>query len=287
MLSSTAEFFLILVIQWSWSLSPMLWMPSLFWAQVDRTAKHTEGSLRISRTNGTENFTPQLAGLCLFAVVQFYGACYSEDRCWYRCKVQQQGKSFLQNLIYRKKLRINKKSVCFDGTILVQAFQGSHDNGEEVLKFKFAKVNLPGNIESPFPGKALTKQTGQWSSRGPQADGDNPGSLGCMPNLRPAFTNQKPQGLMEQSTSATSVASNGERGESRSSEKKIDSTAVDRLWESTTVLGACQTKGELEDLVKSRNQSPGFLISAINDFLLEVDSLPISQCLESPKEAHH
>ncbi|XP_036434055.1 serine/threonine-protein kinase 31-like [Colossoma macropomum] len=449
-----------------------------FWAQ------------NVSEDKTTENMDTVLSEICPTAArltgrpnpQKFYGACYSEDRCWYRCKVQQQvddkfhvsyidygntevvgrsdlvelpeslqspalakkykfwgfhlsseqdsphylqGKSFLQNLIYGKKLRINKKSVCFDGTILVQAFQGNHDIGEEVLKFKFAKVNSPGNKESPFPTKALQKQTGLWSSRGPQEDGDNPGSLGCMPKLRPAFSNQKPRGLMEQSTSATSMAPNiadterevvnenrphnaemvvqqlcsqvteqmlnevkselqilkeEVKKKTRETEKleeeknafqkladhleqelkearlelqkaselcqqkeksleihfdstvgdrfsqlaqKVEavrknresnscSTAVDRLWESITLvvnnriitpftsdklevawedykqalkkLRACQTKGELEDLVKSRNQSRGFLLTAINDFFLEVDSLPISQRLESLKE---
>ncbi|KAL7887538.1 hypothetical protein AOLI_G00052590 [Acnodon oligacanthus] len=455
---------------------------------------HVVDAITFWAQNVSEDETPEdmetvLLETCLTAArlagrpdtQKFYGACYSEDRCWYRCKVQQQvddkfhvsyvdygnteivgrsdlvelpeslqspalakkykfwgfhlsseqdsphylqGKTFLQNMIYGKKLRINKKSVSFDGTILVQAFQGSHDIGEEVLKFKFAKVNLPGNKESPFPAKALTMQTGQRSSTGPQADGDNPGSLGCMPKLRPAFSNQKPQGLMEQSTSAASVAPNiaeterevvnenwpcnaemvvqlcnqvteqmlneakselqilkeevkkkAKETEELEEEKnafqkladlleqelkearlelqkaselcqqkeksvevhfesrvgdrfsqlaqKVEAlrknresnsciTAVDRLWESITVvmnnriimpftsdklevawedykqalkkLEACQTKGELEDLVKSRNQSRGFLLSAINDFLQEVDSLPISQRLESLKE---
>ncbi|MCJ8739460.1 hypothetical protein PDJAM_G00047430 [Pangasius djambal] len=192
---------------------------------------------------------------------QVYGACYSGDRCWYRCRVQKQiddtfhvayidygneevvgrsdlvelpedlqsaalanrykfwgfhlaseqdsphysqGKSFLQNLIYGKKLRINMKSECFDGTILVKAFQGNLDIGEEVLKFKFATVTLPGNRESQSPAKALQKQTGLWSSRRPQGDCDSTGSSGYMPKLRPVF--KKPPVLKEQSTSKTVTA---------------------------------------------------------------------------------
>ncbi|KAG7335125.1 hypothetical protein KOW79_001721 [Hemibagrus wyckioides] len=190
-----------------------------------------------------------------------YGACYSGDRCWYRCKVQKQmddtfhvvyidygneevvrrsdlvelpedlqsqalakrykfwgyhlaneqdspqcsqGKSFLQNLIYGKKLRIIMKLECFDGTILVQAFQGNLDIGEEVLKFKFATVNLPGNRENPSPTKA--PQTGLWSSRKPQRDSDGTGSLGYIPKLRPGVSNQKPQVLMEESPGNTEIA---------------------------------------------------------------------------------
>ncbi|KAF7698227.1 serine/threonine kinase 31 [Silurus meridionalis] len=190
-----------------------------------------------------------------------YGACYSGDRCWYRCKVQKQiddsfhvtyidygneevvdrsdlvelpedlqstalaqrykfwgfslasdqgspqysqGKSFLQNLIYGKKLRVNVMSDCFDGTILVKAFQGNLDIGEEVLKFKFAIVTIPGNIESPSPSN---KQTGLWLSRIPQGDSENTGSLGYMPKLRPVFSNQKPEVIKEQSTSKTLMAS--------------------------------------------------------------------------------
>uniref|UniRef100_A0A3B1IQV6 Serine/threonine kinase 31 n=1 Tax=Astyanax mexicanus TaxID=7994 RepID=A0A3B1IQV6_ASTMX len=413
---------------------------------------------------------------------KFYGACFSEDRCWYRCKVQQQvddkfqvsyvdygntevvdrsdlaelpedlqmpalakkykfwgfhlsseqdspnysqGKSFLQNLIYGKKLRINKKSVCFDGTILVQAFQGNHDIGEEVLKFKFARVSLPGNRENPFPAKALQKQTGLWSSIGTQGDSDSPGSLECMPKLRPAFSSQMPPGLTDLSTSTTSMTAdklqtereqvnedqppdaemvinqlcsqvtgqmlndarselqmvkqdleqktkkiekleeekstiqkNAEHLQHQLEEARLElqkatevrqteeksvgvhldtvigdsflqlaqkmeavkkqrernpcSTAGDRLLESVTVvvnnrvimpfsseklevawdsyrqilkkLRDFQTKGELEDLMKSRNQACSVLLTVINDFLLEVDSLPISERLESLKE---
>ncbi|XP_017344903.1 serine/threonine kinase 31 isoform X1 [Ictalurus punctatus] len=194
-----------------------------------------------------------------------YGACYSGDRCWYRCKVQKQiddtfhvayidygneevvgrldlvelpedlqsaalakrykfwgfhlaseqdsphysqGKSFLQNLIYGKKLRINIKAECFDGTILVKAFQGNLDIGEEVLKFKFATVNFPGNRESPSPTKALQKQTGVWPSRRSQGDHDSTGTLGYMPKLRPVFSNQTPQALKEPSTSKSVMAAN-------------------------------------------------------------------------------
>lgn len=109
------------------------------------------------------------------------------------CNFIYQGKSFLQNLIYGKKLRIHMKSECFDGTILVKAFQGNLDIGEEVLKFKFATVNLPGNRESLSPSKPVRKQTVTWPSKKPQGDSDSTGALGYMPKLRPVFTNQMPQ----------------------------------------------------------------------------------------------
>ncbi|KAM9457020.1 serine/threonine-protein kinase 31 isoform 2-T2 [Clarias gariepinus] len=190
-----------------------------------------------------------------------YGACYSGDRCWYRCKVQKQindtfhvayidygneevvarsdlvelpgdlnsaalakryqfwgfhlasepdsphyfqGKSFLQNLIYGKKLRISMKSECFDGTILVQAFQGNLDIGEEVLKFKFATLNLPGNKSPVSPTMAFQKQTGLGPSRKSQGDCDSTDSLGCMPKLRPVSSNQKV--FREQSTCKSPMA---------------------------------------------------------------------------------
>lgn len=112
------------------------------------------------------------------------------------CNFIFQGKSFLQNLIYGKKLRINTMSECFDGTILVQAFQGNLDIGEEVLKFKFATANLIVSRDSPSPTKAPQKQTGLWHSRRPQRDGESTGSLGYAPKLRPGVSNQKPQVLM-------------------------------------------------------------------------------------------
>ncbi|KAK2903315.1 hypothetical protein Q8A67_008028 [Cirrhinus molitorella] len=187
-----------------------------------------------------------------------YGARYSEDKCWYRCTVQQQtedkfyilyidygnteivsrsdlvelpeelqttglakkykfwgfhvsseqdsplfsqGKSFLQNMIHGKKLRVHKKSVCFDGTILVEAFQGNLDIGEELLKFKFAKVSLPGNRENSLPSVNLQEHTGLWPTRTPPRELDTFGSsLGCMPKLRPIFSDLKPQIIKEQKT---------------------------------------------------------------------------------------
>ncbi|XP_055066329.2 serine/threonine-protein kinase 31 [Misgurnus anguillicaudatus] len=192
------------------------------------------------------------------AAQKVYGARYSEDKCWYRCTVQQQtddkfyilyidygnmeivsrselvelpedlqtpgfakkykfwgfhvsseeetplfsqGKSFLQNIIHGKKLRVHKKSVCFDGTILVEAFQGNLDIGEELLKFKFAKVNLPGNREISIPPVNLQEHTGLWSARSPPRELETLGSpLGCMPKLRPIFSDQKPQIIKEQKT---------------------------------------------------------------------------------------
>ncbi|XP_059363471.1 serine/threonine-protein kinase 31-like isoform X1 [Carassius carassius] len=188
-----------------------------------------------------------------------YGARYSEDKCWYRCTVQQQsedkfcilyidygnteivsrsdlvelpeelqttglakkykfwgfhvsseqdsplfsqGKSFLHNMIHGKKLRVHKKSVCFDGIILVEAFQGNLDIGEELLKFKFAKVSLPGNRENSLPTVNLQECPGLWPSRNTPGELDTLGSsLGCMPKLRPIFSDQKPQIIKEQKTS--------------------------------------------------------------------------------------
>ncbi|XP_061106171.1 serine/threonine kinase 31 isoform X2 [Conger conger] len=187
---------------------------------------------------------------------KIYAALFSEDGCWYRCKVLQQtedklevsymdygntevisrsalvelseglqtaslakkyrfwgfhvssdqdsahflqGKTFLQNLIFGKKLRIQKKSVCFDGTILVQAFQGNLDIGEEVLKMKFAKLSLPEN--SPQPSRVLQDPSALWPHRVlERGDLEMSPSLGSMPKLRPAFTDQKPQAHKEKAT---------------------------------------------------------------------------------------
>ncbi|KAJ8415906.1 hypothetical protein AAFF_G00404630 [Aldrovandia affinis] len=187
---------------------------------------------------------------------KIYGALFSEDGCWYRCKVLQQtedkfqvayidygnmeavsrsalvelpedlqivslakkykfwgfhvssdqdsphflqGKTFLHNLIYGKKLRIQKKSVCFDGTILVQAFQGNLDIGEEVLKMKFARLSLSGT--SPHPSRLLQDPSALWPHR--MVERGEIGTTGCpgsMPKLLPAFPDQKPQALKEKGT---------------------------------------------------------------------------------------
>ncbi|XP_030648173.1 serine/threonine-protein kinase 31 [Chanos chanos] len=178
---------------------------------------------------------------------KLYGALFSADHCWHRCKVQQQsannflvssvdygnveivsrsnlvelpedlqsaalakkykfwgfhvsseqdsshflqGKSFLQNLILGRKLRIYKKSVCFDGTIQVQAFQGNLNIGEEVLKLKFAKVSLPGS--RPFSPPVQKDPPRLWLHKGvdgcPEVDKDITSALDRMPKLRPAFS---------------------------------------------------------------------------------------------------
>lgn len=97
-------------------------------------------------------------------------------------------------MIHGEKLRVHKKSVCFDGTILIEAFQGNLDIGEELLKFKLAKVSLPGNRENSFPSVKLQEHTGLWPSRSTSGELDTLGStLGSMPKLRPIFSVQKPQ----------------------------------------------------------------------------------------------
>ncbi|XP_048882562.1 serine/threonine kinase 31 [Brienomyrus brachyistius] len=190
---------------------------------------------------------------------KLYGALFSEDRCWYRCKVQHnnddkftvcyidygntelvsrsslvelpedlqmgclakkykfwgfhlnsdedsqhfvQGKIFLRNLIYGKKLRIQKKSVCFDGTVLVHAFQGDLDIGEEVMKMKFAKLSIPGCREGSNP--TWQDPLGPWGPRTPehasQGDTVQAGSQVLIPKPRPTFPEHVPQALKEKST---------------------------------------------------------------------------------------
>lgn len=110
-----------------------------------------------------------------------------------------QGKAFLQNLILGKKVRIQKKSVCFDGTILVQAFQGNLDIGEELMRMKFAKQSLPGsNQESSMSRPSLQDSPALLAhmllERG-QGEGDVSASPVCMPKLRPVLSDQIPQSL--------------------------------------------------------------------------------------------
>ncbi|XP_064204999.1 serine/threonine kinase 31 isoform X2 [Anguilla rostrata] len=225
-----------------------------FWAQ------------NVSEDQAVEKMTNMLSEKCPVArrlmgnpsSQKIYGALFSEDRCWYRCKVLQQtedkfevsyidygnteaisrsalvelsedlqtaslakkykfwgfhvssdqdsphflqGKSFLHNLIFGKKLRIQKKSVCFDGTILVQAFQGNLDIGEEVLKMKFARLSLPGNRDGVHPSRVLQDPSALWPHRVlERGDLEMTASLGSMPKLRPAFSEQKPQAYKEKGT---------------------------------------------------------------------------------------
>ncbi|XP_048367404.1 serine/threonine-protein kinase 31 isoform X2 [Sphaerodactylus townsendi] len=126
-----------------------------------------------------------------------YGGCFSEDKCWYRCKVLQvinhekcqvlyidygnyetlnrsqiveipanlqfpsvakkyrlwglqisvnqdlnqfdQGKKFLNSLIFEKEVKIRWKDVCDDGTVLALAEYGVLNIGEEMVKKGFAE----------------------------------------------------------------------------------------------------------------------------------------------------
>ncbi|TRY94305.1 hypothetical protein DNTS_030385 [Danionella cerebrum] len=111
-----------------------------------------------------------------------------------------QGKSFLHNMTHGKKLRVNKRSVCFDGTVLVDAFQGSLDIGEELLKFKFAKVSVR---ESSLSSVNLQEHAGLWAGRNTPGDLDALGStIASMPRLRPIFPDQKPQDMREHESTA-------------------------------------------------------------------------------------
>ncbi|MBN3297982.1 STK31 kinase, partial [Amia calva] len=104
-----------------------------------------------------------------------------------------QGKTFLNNLIFGKKLRIQKMSVCRDGTVLVQAFQGNLDIGEELAKMKFITVDLPGADDCQKAGRILREACTLWTSRVPERGQRGDELQGYMPKLRPAFLDQKPQ----------------------------------------------------------------------------------------------
>ncbi|KAK6327077.1 hypothetical protein J4Q44_G00027220 [Coregonus suidteri] len=109
----------------------------------------------------------------------------------------QQGKAFLQNLIYGKKVRIQKKSVCFDGTILSRLSRGTWDIGEEVLKMKFAKFTLPeSNRESPMSVAGPAGVPCLWPQRvldwaGPQGTGTCLALQSACPDYGLAFPDQK------------------------------------------------------------------------------------------------
>ncbi|XP_048117883.1 serine/threonine-protein kinase 31-like [Alosa alosa] len=122
---------------------------------------------------------------------------------------QEQGKTFLLNLINGKKLRLRKKSVCFDGTILVQAYQGNLNVGDEVLKMQFARFSVPpGGRDGPLsPPRPPQAQDALWPlvplERAGQGDADN-----CLPRLRPTLTEQAPQVYREKSTATSLLPAN-------------------------------------------------------------------------------
>ncbi|XP_031432339.1 serine/threonine-protein kinase 31 isoform X2 [Clupea harengus] len=124
----------------------------------------------------------------------------------------QQGKAFLQDLINGKKLRLRKKSVCFDGTVLVQAFQGNLNVGEEVLKMQFARFSVPAGQESPRspPAAAAAPQDTPplWSLLPMDRPGQGDSAAACLPKLRPTLTEQAPQVCREKSTATILLPAN-------------------------------------------------------------------------------
>uniref|UniRef100_A0ABI7XPL2 Protein kinase domain-containing protein n=1 Tax=Felis catus TaxID=9685 RepID=A0ABI7XPL2_FELCA len=106
---------------------------------------------------------------------KIYGGLFSEDKCWYRCKVlkiisDEKGRTFLGSLIFEKEIKMRIKATYQDGTVIAQAEYGSVDIGEEVAKKGFAekcrltsstniceeKKSDPGqlvlrNLKSPIP----------------------------------------------------------------------------------------------------------------------------------------
>ncbi|XP_062393993.1 serine/threonine-protein kinase 31-like isoform X2 [Sardina pilchardus] len=123
---------------------------------------------------------------------------------------QEQGKSFLLHLINGKRLRVRKKSVCFDGTILVQAYQGQLNVGDEVLKMQFARCSAPPGCrgDGPLsPPRPLPSHDALWPlvplDRAGQGDADT-----CLPRLRPTLTEQAPQVCREKSTLTSLLPAN-------------------------------------------------------------------------------
>lgn len=87
--------------------------------------------------------------------------------------------------------------MCFDGTVLVHAFQGDLDIGEEVMKMKFAKLSIPGCREGSNP--TWQDPLGPWAllmpDRASQGDTVHAGSQVLVPKPRPAFPEHVPQAL--------------------------------------------------------------------------------------------
>nr|KAF6419493.1 serine/threonine kinase 31 [Rousettus aegyptiacus] len=75
---------------------------------------------------------------------KIYGGLFSEDKCWYRCKVlkvisDEKGRTFLGSLIFEKEIKMRIKATYQDGTVIAQAEYGTVDIGEEVAKKGFAE----------------------------------------------------------------------------------------------------------------------------------------------------
>ncbi|ELK12587.1 Serine/threonine-protein kinase 31, partial [Pteropus alecto] len=80
---------------------------------------------------------------------KIYGGLFSEDKCWYRCRVLKiisdekagtcLGRTFLGSLIFEKEIKMRIKATYQDGTVIAQAEYGTVDIGEEVAKKGFAE----------------------------------------------------------------------------------------------------------------------------------------------------
>uniref|UniRef100_A0A5F8H1Q9 Serine/threonine kinase 31 n=1 Tax=Monodelphis domestica TaxID=13616 RepID=A0A5F8H1Q9_MONDO len=104
---------------------------------------------------------------------KIYAGLFSEDKCWYRCKVQkvisdEKGRSFLGSLIFEKEIKMRHKATYQDGTIVAQAEYGNVDIGEEVAKKGFAeKCKLPSNNNIPEEKKTDPGQLGLGNLKSP------------------------------------------------------------------------------------------------------------------------
>uniref|UniRef100_A0ACB8FVN5 Uncharacterized protein n=1 Tax=Sphaerodactylus townsendi TaxID=933632 RepID=A0ACB8FVN5_9SAUR len=304
-----------------------------------------------------------------------YGGCFSEDKCWYRCKVLQvinhekcqvlyidygnyetlnrsqiveipanlqfpsvakkyrlwglqisvnqdlnqfdQGKKFLNSLIFEKEVKIRWKDVCDDGTVLALAEYGVLNIGEEMVKKGFAErsrekmmacdLNKTSNISL-----AKIKQEQKIIEENLRLKEENQNlkstvdKLNCeleakekthketlstyvgaiMRNLAVKFEKLKDirhAAMSDCLEEDLSEAVKAVTEECLAVPPSLEN--LEKIWaEYNTAqeeIRSCKYKDEVQNLILQRNEMQQKLYCAVKEFIVEVDKLPISERLET------
>uniref|UniRef100_A0A670ZBJ9 Serine/threonine kinase 31 n=1 Tax=Pseudonaja textilis TaxID=8673 RepID=A0A670ZBJ9_PSETE len=289
---------------------------------------------------------------------QIYGGCFSEDKCWYRCKVVKvinnekcrvlyidygnsevlrrseiveisenlqfpgvatkyklwglqisanidlnqfdRGRLFLNSLVFEKEMKITHKIVYRDGTIVARAECGLLDVGEEMVKKGFVELRtspiknkslnakmdffLHKNVKSSTPRwKMNSKMTESFGDMFLSEKNENTckESLDCMENrlLTYVGTTMKKLAISFEKLKEMRYAS---RNFGSSCGCKLRSTYISTEEDLNCVFSSAQD--EIQSLILQRNELQHKLYKAVEEFIVEVDDLPLFERLETLKK---
>ncbi|XP_061441581.1 serine/threonine-protein kinase 31 isoform X4 [Rhineura floridana] len=292
-------------------------------------------------------------------LTKIYGGCFSEDKCWYRCKVLKiindekcrvlyidygnsevlsrseiveipenlqfpsaakkyrlwglqisinqdlnqfdQGRMFLNSLIFEKEIKIKIKATYQDGTIVTQVKCGQLDVGEEMAKKGFAE-----RCKSPI--NSNTCDTKMDSSLCQSRNAKSPAPVWASRANPPAcnrammgFGNSVPLNGRNENNAANHTpfikqdSMSTRFGEDLSEAVKVVTEEylaaplslekLDKIWidynSSQQEIRLCKHVDEVQNLILHRNEVRQKLYSTVEEFIMEVDDLPLLERLET------